>query len=62
MVGSIRPVSDLLPNLDALLQQLNDDTAARRDACELARAVQTAGTLDEVDEQLNVVVTRWREQ
>jgi hypothetical protein len=54
-------VSDRFPNLDALLEQLAGDTADKRDARELAEAVASASTDDEIDAALAGVIGRWRQ-
>lgn len=53
-------MSDLLPNLDALLAQLTGTTAGPRDARALAEAVAQASTDDELDNALDAVIATWR--
>jgi hypothetical protein len=55
------PVSDLLPNLDALLQRLAGESAGRRDARLLAEAVAEASTVDVLDAALDAVIAAWRQ-
>ncbi len=52
-------MSDLVPNLDDLLVALPDGTKAGRDARELAQAVASADTWEDVDAALDRVVDRW---
>jgi hypothetical protein len=52
-------VNDLLPNLEALLDALLDDTPAGRDANELSRAAAHAGSWEDVDDALDHVVAGW---
>lgn len=52
-------MSDLVPNLDDLLVALSGGTDAGRDAHELALAVASAHTWQEVDAALDHVVDRW---
>ncbi|MDN4517112.1 hypothetical protein QYF68_04645 [Mycolicibacterium austroafricanum] len=54
-------MSDLLPNLDALLAQLTGTTAGPRDARALAEAVAEATTDDELDRALDAVIAIWRQ-
>jgi hypothetical protein len=53
-------VSDLLPNLDALLQQLIGESAGWRDARALAEAVAQCDTRDALDAALDTVIAAWR--
>lgn len=52
-------MSDLLPNLDALLAKLIGDSPAVRDAHALAEAAAHAETEDELDAALDVVIAEW---
>jgi hypothetical protein len=54
-------MSELLPNLDALLAQLTGTTAGPRDARALAEAVAEAATDAEVDRALDKVIATWRQ-
>lgn len=58
---TLYPVSELLPNLDALLAQLTGTTAGPRDARALAEAVADAATDDDVDRALDAVIATWRQ-
>lgn len=49
-------MSELLPNLDALLTHL----AGERDARTLAEAVVAATTEDDLDRALDAVIATWR--
>lgn len=53
-------MSELLPNLDALLAHLAGDTAGARDARTLAEAVTEATTEDDLDQALDAVIAIWR--
>lgn len=53
-------MSDLLPNLDALLEKLGGDSPAVCDARALAEAVVTVGTEDDIDAALDAVISHWR--
>ena len=53
-------MSELLPNLDVLKDYLPSDTAGQRDARVLADAVAHAGTEDDLDEALDIVIATWR--
>jgi 2-polyprenyl-6-methoxyphenol hydroxylase-like FAD-dependent oxidoreductase len=53
-------MSDLLPNLDALLAQLTGATAGPRDARALAEAVAEARTDEDIDDALDAVIATWR--
>lgn len=53
-------MSDLLPNLDALLEQLGGDAPAARDARALAEAGVTAGAEADLDAALDAVISHWR--
>ncbi len=55
------PMSDLLPNLDALLAQLTGTTAGPRDARALAESVAEATTDADLDEALDAVIATWRQ-
>ncbi len=61
VTGTLAPVSDLLPNLDALLKQLSGDAAGQRDARALAEAVAQAGSEEDVDTALDAVIAKWRQ-
>jgi hypothetical protein len=52
-------VSELLPNVDALIAKLASETPAVQDARALAEAARGAATEDELDEALAAVVARW---
>lgn len=52
-------MSDLLPNLDALLEQLTGDAGGKRDARALAEAVAGASTEEELDRAIDAVITTW---
>jgi len=54
-------VSELLPNLDALLAQLTGATAGPRDARALAQAVADAATEEDLDHALDAVIATWRQ-
>ena len=53
-------MSELLPNLDALLAQLTGTAAGPRDARALAEAVAEAATDDDLDRALDAVISTWR--
>ncbi len=53
-------MSELLPNLDALLAQLTGETASQRDARALAEAAAHVDTDDELDRALDVLIATWR--
>ncbi len=57
----LHPVSELLPNLEALLNQLTGTTAGTHDARTLAEAVAGAATDDDLDRALDAVITTWRQ-
>lgn len=52
-------MSDLLPNLDALLAQLTGTAAGPRDARVLAEAVADASTEEELDRAIDAVIATW---
>jgi len=52
-------MSDLIPNLGALLEQLTGDTAGKRDARDLAEAVAGASTEEELDRAIDAVINTW---
>ena len=54
-------MSELLPNLEALLEKLCGDTPAARDARALAEAVVQVGTEDDLDAALDSVISIWRQ-
>lgn len=54
-------MSDLLPNLNALLEKLVGDGPAVRDARALAEAVAHAATELELDTALDAIVSEWRQ-
>ncbi|WP_173009881.1 hypothetical protein [Mycolicibacterium sp. P9-64] len=54
-------MSDLLPNLNALLERLVGDGQAVRDARTLAEAVAHVETEGELDAALHVIVSEWRQ-
>ncbi|MCV7070304.1 hypothetical protein H7H73_07250 [Mycobacterium rufum] len=54
-------MSDLLPNLDALLAQLTGTTAGTLDARALAESVTGAATDDDLDRALDAVIAAWRQ-
>lgn len=53
-------VSDFLPNLDALLDELSGIGSAVRDARHLVEAVASATSVDELDQDLLHVIASWR--
>ncbi|WP_428338668.1 hypothetical protein [Mycobacterium sp.] len=53
-------MSELLPNLDALLTHLVGDTGGARDARTLAEAVAESTTEDDLDQALDAVIATWR--
>ncbi len=53
-------VSDLLPNLNSLLEQLTGETAGRRDARALAEAAASVCTEQELDAAMGDVIATWR--
>jgi hypothetical protein len=53
-------MSDLLPNLDALLAQLTGATAGQRDARTLAEAAIHVEADDDLDRALDNVIATWR--
>jgi hypothetical protein len=55
------PVSDLLPNLDALIDELPGSTPGTKDARALAEAVTVASTIEELDQALSRVAATWRQ-
>ena len=59
--GTLASVSDLLPNLDALLQQLVGDAAGVRDARALTEVVARAQTEGDLDAALDTVIAMWRQ-
>jgi hypothetical protein len=52
-------MSDLLPNLGALLEQLAGDSAGKRDARDLAEAVAVANTEEDLDRAIDAVINTW---
>jgi hypothetical protein len=53
-------VSNLLPNLDALIDELSGAGAATQDARVLAEEAKTASTVDDLDEAFGRVADGWR--
>lgn len=53
-------VSDLLPNLDSLLEQLAGEAAGRRDARALVEAAARVDTEEDLDAAINDVIATWR--
>lgn len=53
-------VTELLPNLETLLDELTGDRPAVRDARALAEAARVASTEQELDAALDEVVAAWR--
>lgn len=53
-------MSDLLPNLDALLEKLVGESPAVCDARMLAEAVARVGTEEELDAALDAIIAEWR--
>jgi hypothetical protein len=53
-------VSDLLPNLPALLEKLAGDSPAVHDAQALTKAVADAESEEEIDAALNATISQWR--
>lgn len=53
-------MSELLPNLGALLAQLNGDTAGQGDARSLVEATFSAATDEDLDRKLDAVIAAWR--
>jgi hypothetical protein len=53
-------VSDLLPNLDVLLDELSGSGPAIRDAWQLAEAVAVAASVEELDQELLAAIASWR--
>ncbi|WP_201358651.1 hypothetical protein [Mycobacterium paraintracellulare] len=54
-------MSDLLPNLGALLEQLAGESEVRRDARALAEAVAEVDTEQALDAALDSVMASWRQ-
>lgn len=54
-------MSDLLPNLDALLAHLTGSTTGTHDARTLAESVAAAATEDDLDFALDAVISSWRQ-
>ncbi len=52
-------MSQLLPNLDALLKELSGDTESIRDARALAVSVGSATTWSEADKALDSTISSW---
>ena len=59
--GTLQRVSDLLPNLDALKEQLAGEAAGRRDALVLAETVAHIATEEDLDKALDTVIASWRQ-
>ncbi len=53
-------MSDLLPNLHALLEKLAGDSPAAHDARALAKAVADAESEEEIDAVLDATISQWR--
>lgn len=53
-------MSDLLPNLHALLEKLAGDSPAAHDARALATAAAEAKSEEEVDAALDATISQWR--
>ncbi|MGV0781408.1 hypothetical protein [Mycolicibacterium sp. XJ775] len=55
-------MSDLLPNLNALLEKLAGDGTAACDARALAEAVVHSETEEDLDSALDAVISDWRQE
>jgi hypothetical protein len=53
-------MSEMLPNIDALLAELASDTPVMRDARALAEVARGASSPDELDAAIAAVVAAWR--
>lgn len=52
-------VSELLPNLDSLVSQLEHKSGAKTDALALAESARSASTVAELDEAVRTVIEGW---
>ena len=56
------PVSELLPNLDSLIDELSGVGAGVQDAKMLAEAARGANSNEELDQVLAGLILRWRQE
>ncbi len=52
-------VSELLPNLDSLVSQLERKSGAKADALALAESARSASTTAELDDAVRAVIEGW---